>query len=58
MALQLNDTGSLVKKWQQFLKDQGFFMMIPMEILVKRQWMLQKHFKNFTTYNKQALPVA
>jgi len=25
MALQLNDTGKLVKKWQQFLKLQGFY---------------------------------
>ncbi|MBS1656935.1 MAG: peptidoglycan-binding protein [Bacteroidetes bacterium] len=25
MAIQLNDKGPLVKKWQQFLKDQGFF---------------------------------
>lgn len=24
MAIQLNDTGSLVRKWQQFLKQQGF----------------------------------
>jgi peptidoglycan hydrolase-like protein with peptidoglycan-binding domain len=29
MALQLNDTGPLVKKWQQFLKVQGFFNDIP-----------------------------
>ena len=25
MAIQLNDKGPLVKKWQQFLQDQGFF---------------------------------
>jgi hypothetical protein len=29
MALQLNDTGPLVKKWQQFLKTQGFFSTEP-----------------------------
>ena len=29
MALQLNDNGPLVKKWQQFLKDQGFFTADP-----------------------------
>lgn len=29
MAIQLNDNGPLVKKWQQFLKDQGFFSVEP-----------------------------
>jgi hypothetical protein len=29
MALQLNDSGPLVKKWQQFLKQQGFFSAEP-----------------------------
>jgi hypothetical protein len=29
MALQLNDSGPLVKKWQQFLKRQGFFTAEP-----------------------------
>ncbi|MDP9230377.1 MAG: peptidoglycan-binding protein [Bacteroidota bacterium] len=29
MALQLNDSGPFVKKWQQFLKEQGFFTAEP-----------------------------
>lgn len=47
MAIQLNDTGSLVKKWQQFLKVQGFFTDIPDAIFGPKTLEATKAFQKF-----------
>jgi hypothetical protein len=56
MALQLNDTGSLVKKWQQFLKTQGFFVNDPDGTFGKKTREATKAFQKF--YNIQQTGVA
>ena len=47
MALQLNDTGLLVKKWQQFLQLQGFLISEPDGIFGKKTKDATKAFQKF-----------
>jgi peptidoglycan hydrolase-like protein with peptidoglycan-binding domain len=56
MALQLNDKGPLVKKWQQFLKAQGFFNAEPQGDFGPRTVEATKAFQKF--HNIQATGVA
>ncbi|MEP6927902.1 MAG: peptidoglycan-binding protein, partial [Ginsengibacter sp.] len=49
MALQLNDTGALVRKWQQFLKAQGFFADDPDGIFNQKTLEATKAFQKFYT---------
>ena len=56
MALQLNDTGALVKKWQQFLKAQLFFIDDPDGTFDQKTLEATKAFQKF--YNIQQTGVA
>ncbi len=47
MALQLNDTGPLVKKWQAFLKEQGFFTWGPDGAFGQKTMNATKAFQKF-----------
>ena len=47
MALQLNDNGPLIKKWQQFLKVQGFFTAEPNGNFGPKTLEATKAFQNF-----------
>jgi peptidoglycan hydrolase-like protein with peptidoglycan-binding domain len=56
MALQLNDRGSMVKKWQQFLQAQGFFSYDPDGNFGQKTLDATKAFQKF--YNIQQTGVA
>lgn len=56
MALQLNDNGPLIRKWQQFLKDQGFFSAEPNGVFGPNTMDATKTFQQF--YNIQQTGIA
>ncbi len=56
MALRLNDSNSLVKKWQQFLKAQGFLSAEPNSVFGPKTQLATKNFQKF--YSVQQTGIA